>query len=93
MLGFICCDVDEEVGTDKLSDVTTDNSVKDVETEVEGVLVASETCGSENLDLLFGGEDVTVQMVGVDVDRTFRGLLIVGGGMLSVRESACLDVD
>ena len=57
------------------------------------MLVASETCGSENLDLLFGGEDVTVQMVGVEVDRTFKGLLVVGGGMLSVWESDCLGVD
>ena len=48
--------------------------VGDVKGIVETMTVFGEACGTKDLDLLFGGDDTTVQMVGTEVVNTFKDL-------------------
>ena len=77
--GITCCDVVKEDAlvclTEEHDDVTRDGTVvADVRGMVETMTVSGEACGTEDLDLLFGGEDTTVQMVGTEVVNTFKDL-------------------
>ena len=77
--GITCCDVVKEDAlvslTEEYDDVTRDGSVVgDADGIVETITVFCEACGTKDLDLLFGGDDTTVQMVGTEVVNTFNDL-------------------